>query len=342
MTGNASDSPQEPGADAVEEARGTGFRPHDPVFPSLDAAGAPTGEGEEPEEGGEARAYELPGGVVAIASGQSFGLEFDLPEANRLQSLVDTFLRAHVRRLKKGLYLRGGPQHLQVGSLLVSEDPVPHSRLRHAKFQWGITEGRVMQLQRGRFPVSHLSADLARVDQTFAGQYPLSGSELALCVSLFLSALGAVAPTPLGVIGTLKFNTNAVGQVTDLDSLLEEAERLGLEQVVLPDQARVSGLHGSMRYWVATDLPVANFSALEAVSGGVVVPNLVRRALTKDAYSWLSLLTILAAVGSYQLAVALNAGGSPPVSLERVLLYVMAGLLVGSLVFTHRFWRLDR
>ena len=45
------------------------------------------------------------------------------------------------------------------------------------------------------------------------------------------------------------------------------------------------------------------------MAGEVVVPNLYRRALTKQAYSWLSLILALAAVLAYALATSFNVGG---------------------------------
>lgn len=336
------DEPKESSATDEEFAAARSpFRPRDPVFPSLEAGGSEP-QGEEAQESGRVTTYELPG-VLAITNGHFTGAEFEGPEAERLQGIVETFVRGHVRRLEKGFYLRRDSQHLKVGSLLVSQDPVPKSRLRHTRFQWGITDGKVMELRRARFPVSHLAEPQPESDRDNPDGFPADASGLALCVSRFLQLLGVVPSPALGVIGNVKFNTNAVGTVTELDALLEEADGDRLTQVIIPaHESKISGLHGDVRYWVATDVPVALFSSLGALSGGVVIPNLVRRAFTKAAYAWGSLLSILAATGAYQLAVALNAGGSPPVSLERVLLYVVAALAAGSLFLTHRFWRLDR
>ena len=78
------------------------------------------------------------------------------------------------------------------------------------------------------------------------------------------------------------------------------------------------------------------------MAGEVVVPNLYRRALTKQAYSWLSLILALAAVLAYALAVSFNTRGDGPAEFLKVVFVIVVLFLVGSEICTHRYWRRDR
>ena len=81
---------------------------------------------------------------------------------------------------------------------------------------------------------------------------------------------------------------------------------------------------------------------LTACTDGTLVPDLIKRVFTKQAYAWLSLVLILVAISASALFGSLGIGGHPPVTFARFLLLTIAVLFVGSMTMTHRFWRIDR
>src|ERR1039458_6909654 len=92
-------------------------------------------------------------------------------------------------------------------------------------------------------------------------------------------------------------------QTCALPIYLETAQSGELRDLVLPFMnGKTSGMHNQVRYWSVRDTNEAAYSALTHMAGEVVVPNLYHRALTKQAYSWFSLLFALAAVLAYALA----------------------------------------
>jgi hypothetical protein len=97
-----------------------------------------------------------------------------------------------------------------------------------------------------------------------------------------------------------------------------------------------------VRYWSVRDTNEAAYSVLTHMAGETVIPNLYRRALTKQAYSWLSLILALAACLAYALAAWSNVGGRPPVDAVRFTLLLVVLFVIGSEVCTHRYWKRDR
>jgi hypothetical protein len=61
-----------------------------------------------------------------------------------------------VRRVELGDAIDTPSRHFTVGTVVVSELPVPNSRLRHSRFQWAINNGKVVELNGARLPVGHL------------------------------------------------------------------------------------------------------------------------------------------------------------------------------------------
>ena len=104
---------------------------------------------------------------------------------------------------------------------------------------------------------------------------------------------------------------------------------------------KTSGMHNQVRYWSVRDTNEAAYSALTHLAGEVVIPNLYRRALTKQAYSWLSLILALAAVLAYALAVSFNTGGDAPKGFLEIVLSLVVLFIIGSETCTHRYWKRD-
>ena len=116
-----------------------------------------------------------------------------------------------------------------------------------------------------------------------------------------------------------------------------------MQDLMLPFlNGKTSGMHNQVRYWSVRDTNEAAYSALAQLAGEVVVPNLYRRALTKQAYSWLSLTLALAAVLAYALSYSFNAGGDAPKRFLVVVLVLVVLFVIGSQTCTHRYWKRDR
>lgn len=252
-------------------------------------------------------------------------------------------MRTHVRRLERGFYLKTPGHHLAVGTLLVSENPVPRTRIRHARFQWAVNDGTVVQLQNVRLPVGHLGSYRPSGGADFTRACRGDENGLAYFLATLFDALDVDAPCPLAGIGAIGQHTNAIDTETEIEPFLEAAVADEMHDLVLPrGNGRVNGEHEHVRYWAARDTNEAAISALTAVSGEIVVPNLVRRAFTKEAYAWLSLVFLFAAAMVGQFASAIGLGAHPPINLMRCLIGAFAIAFSGTFVFAHRFWRMDR
>jgi hypothetical protein len=279
--------------------------------------------------------------VAPSPSAEEVLSSLDQPERERVSLVAADFVANHVRTVAQDSYIKTPHQHFRVGTIVVSEDQVPESRLRHAKFQWAITGGRVAELRDVRLPVGHL-APLARPVRTdFGSSCHGDGNDLAYFLAVLLDLLGADAPEPLGAIGAITSGTNSVAAMTAVEPYLAAADADQMHDLVLPaGNGKMNAANNGVRYWSVRDTDEAAFSALTALSGEVVVPNLVRRALTKRAYSWLSLTFAWLALMAWQASSWL--GLRPPITFMRYLLAVLVLCVIGSVVFTHRFWRLDR
>jgi hypothetical protein len=346
----------------VSAPRPTPLGPNaDPVFPSL-PAGATTRpemrEDFEPTTGFEARLLAqnvfaltsalAPAGTggrsaPVVPNGSIHPEDFDRPERERIFDIAVEFVKNHVRVIKHGFAIKTPHRHFAVGTVVISEDPVPHTLLRHARFQWAINDGVVVELRNARLPVGHLAAyEPPRSDSSDeAWPGPMCG--LAIFLAYLFEMLAIASPVPLGAVGDINFNTNAIGTVSNMDPYLEVAQSGVLKELVLPfGNGKSGGMHNAVRYWPVRDTNEAAYSVLANMAGETVVPNLYRRALTKQAYSWLSLILALAAFLAYSLAAWLNVGGRPPVDALRFILLLVALLLIGSEVCTHRYWKRDR
>jgi hypothetical protein len=269
--------------------------------------------------------------------------DFDRPERERIYVVAAEFMKGHVRMIKHDFAIKTAHRHFAVGTIVVSEDLVPTTLLRHARFQWAINDGVVVELRNARLPVGHLAPCVPPVrDRTDAG-WPGVQCGLAIYLAYLFEMLGIASPVPLGAVGDINFNTNAIGTVSDIDSYLEVAQSGTLSDLVLPwGNGKSSGMHNAVRYWSVRDTNEAAYSALTHMAGETVVPNLYRRALTKQAYSWASLILALAAVLTYALAYSFNAGGEAPAGFLKVVLVIFVLFIIGSEVCTHRYWKRDR
>lgn len=268
----------------------------------------------------------------------------DRPEKERVHAIACEFVAGHVRRITKGYALKERHRHFDVGTVVVSEGIVPGSRLRHATFQWAIgPDGSVVQLENARLPVAHLDPVDLLPAPDLASPHRGDTSDLAFLLASFCSLVGASPTVPVAATGAIALHSNQVLYVPDVAPLLEAAAEAPVAHVVLPaHDGKLDGLHDHVRYWPVQDANESIYSLLALMASEVLVPNLRRRALTKQAYSWLSLVTVLVGILGYQLAAALGAGGSPPTDFVRFLLVVIVVLWIGTFVFTHRYWRLDR
>ena len=328
----------------------------DPTFPSL-----PAGATERPEMRGEPlfegsiSTIPLAGNVFAL-TGASVGVgpvaalpgdaphpeDFNRPERQRIADIASDFVAGHVRVIRRDFAIKTPHRRFGVGTMVISEDLVPTSVLRHARFQWAITDGTVVELRNVRLPVGHLEDYEIPATISEGEGWPGAESGLAIFLAFLFELLGISSAVPLGAVGNINFNTNAIGAVSDIDSYLEAAQTGELQDLMLPFMnGKTSGMHNQVRYWSVRDTNEAAYSALTHLAGEVVIPNLYRRALTKQAYSWLSLILALAAVLAYALAVSFNTGGDAPKGFLEIVLSLVVLFIIGSETCTHRYWKRD-
>jgi hypothetical protein len=266
--------------------------------------------------------------------------QFDQPEKDRVFAIAEEFVRRHVRRIAQRHSIRSAHQYFDVGTVVISDEPIPSSHLRHAKLQWAVSSGRVVELKNARLPVAHLEPVQLHAQPPFATPHRGDDSDLAFLLAYVSDLLDIDPSEPVAATGVIALEQNHVLHEPEIEVLLDAAHQDHMSQVLLPfNNGKVSGLHDGVRYWSVRDTNEAVFSLLSALAHEVVVPNIRRRALTKAAYSWSALIFALAAVCAYQLAAVM--GRHPPVTFERYLLGVFVVLLIGSVTCTHRFWRLD-
>jgi hypothetical protein len=333
----------------------------DPVFPSLPAGASTRPEMRDDFEstvGFEAKllvqnVFALTSALMPVGTsgrdvpsvpGESIHPEdFDRPERDRIYGIALEFVRKHVRVIHHGFAIKTPHRHFTVGTVVISQDPVPETLLRHAHFQWAINDGVVVELRNARLPVGHLVRHgLPARDRADEG-WPGAQCGLAIFLAYLFEILAITSPVPLGAVGDINFNTNAIGTVSDIDPYLEVAQSGVIKDLVLPfGNGKTSGMHNEVRYWSVRDTNEAAYSVLTHMAGATVVPNLYRRALTKQAYSWLSLILALAALLAYALAAWVDAGGEAPVGFLKVVLAIAVLFFIGSETCTHRYWKRDR
>jgi len=266
---------------------------------------------------------------------------FDQPEKDRVFQVASLFVQGHARRISKGFAIKTPHPDFAVGTIVISEDLIPRTRLRHAALQWAITSSGVVQLKNVRLPVGHLEPIHLADQPELSSPHRGDGSDVAFLLAFVCDLLGLLPETSVAGIGVVALQDSHLLVEPDIEPLLEGAKNDNIAHVILPfADGKVNGEHGGVHYWSARDCNEAIFCLLTALARQSVVPNLYRRAMTKEAYSWLSLMLILLSICGFQLAVAF--GSHPPVEFVRFLLGVVGLLFVGSLIFTHRYWRLDR
>jgi hypothetical protein len=336
---------------------------NDPVFPSLPSAEAVENPIQDDEaENVSVAAIPLSNGVVTLTP-IPYGLtrddlldqaslleaappgerlsEFDQPEKDRVFGIAELFVRGHVRRIAKESAIKDPHQAFGVGTLVISEDLVPSTRLRHAKFQWAVTPTGFVELKDARLPVGHLEPLEVSGQPMLGSPHRGDDSDVAFLLAYLCNVLGASADQSVAGVGVIALEDDHLLVEPGLESLLDGAKADHVDHVILPfANGKLNGDHEGVRYWSARDTNEAIFSLFTALAHEVLVPNLYRRAMTKEAYSWLSLVTILLAVCGYQLAVAF--GRHPPVEFLRYLLGVVALLAIGSVIFTHLYLRRAR
>jgi len=257
----------------------------------------------------------------------------------RSRAMAEEFVRTRVRRLAKDFAVRTPHDDFAVGTLLISQDVVPTSRRRHARFQWAVTNGRVVELKGVRLPVGHLEAPPLTTE--LEPEVHVGGDEVATLLAFVLDLMGIVPSRPIAALGSVATHTHEVLVAPDVESFFAAAHEGGVHDVIFARHDRkADGLHEGLCFWPVIDTNEAVFAVLSAVSGDVVNPNLRRRALTKEAYAWASVALVFLAVGIYQLVVAV--GGVPPISFGWFIVALVGLFFVGTRLCTHRFWRMDR
>ena len=233
----------------VSEPRPTPLGPDaDPVFPSLPAGSSTRPEMREDFEsttGFEARllarnvfaltsapAPARAGGrsVPVVPSVSIHAEDFDRPERERIYGIAAEFVNNHVRVIKHGFAIKTPHRHFAVGTVVVSEDPVPNTLLRHARFQWAINDGAVAELRNARLPMGHLIPYELPARDGWDEGWPGPMCGLAIFLAYLLEVLAIASPVPLGAVGDINFNTNAIGTVSEIDPYLEVAQSGVLEE----------------------------------------------------------------------------------------------------------------
>jgi len=278
---------------------------------------------------------------LALAPPEKRLSEFDRPEKDRIFGIAELFVRGHVRRIAKGTAIKTPQLTFGVGTIVISEDLVPETRLRHARFQWAVTPTGFVELKDAKLPVGHLEALDIGSQPTFGSPHRGDDSDVAFLLAYVCNLLDTSQDQSIAGIGVVALEDDHLLFERAIESLLAGAKADHVENVILPfANGKVNGEHEGVRYWSARDSNEAIFSLCTALAHKAVVPHLYRRAMTKEAYSWLSLVTILLAVCGYQLAVAL--GRHPPVEFLRYLLGIVVLLILGSVVCTHLYLRRAR
>ncbi len=278
---------------------------------------------------------------LSLAPSEERLSEFDRPEKDRIFGIAERFVRGHVRRIAKGTAIKTPQLSFGVGTIVISEDLVPGTRLRHARFQWAVTPTGFVELKDAKLPVGHLEALNIGSQPMFGSPHRGDDSDIAFLLAYVCNLLDSSQDQSVGGIGAISLEDDHLLFERSIESLLDAAKADHVENVILPfANGKVNGEHDGVRYWPARDSNEAIFSLFTALAHRAVVPHLYRRAMTKEAYSWLSLGTILLAICGYQLAVAV--GGHPPVEFLLYLLSIVVLLILGSVVCTHLYLRRAR
>jgi hypothetical protein len=201
----------------------------------------------------------------------------DEPERERICSIAADFVNIHVRRIELGDAIETPSRYFPVGTVVVSELPVPNSRLRHARFRWAINNGKVVELNGARLPVGHLGPHETTTAVDLPGIVRGDQNGLAYLLAYVLDELDLQPATPVAAVGAIGLDTNSALPVADIGPYLEAAEMDGMHDLVLPsgngkDDVTDRGVH----YWPVRDANDAVFSVLTLLSGEIVTPALRR------------------------------------------------------------------
>ena len=208
----------------------------------------------------------------------------------------------HVRIVRSGASLRTRDRSFGNATIVVSEKPIPRFPLRLAKLNWAIDRSTVVDVKDHRI----LSARLTKVTipprhfiwapgkgDTFGVAYLLAN----LC-----AILGLHVPSKVAATGVVALETNQILGHGLMEDKRQGAVNDGMDHLILPFAAHLMpGVHDGVRYWPARDANEAIFSLLAAASSDIAIPDLKHQWRVKMALSWISFISILAAVCITQL-----------------------------------------
>ena len=164
---------------------------------------------------------------------------------------------------------------------------------------------------------SHETQIPANLDREFSGGVVRAKRTL---LSLVLEYLGVDAPAPVAATGKINFSTNTIEPFRTSSRTSRVAADTNMKHLVLPvGEHKFDGMHGDVRYWVARDTneQVVAVDARGFRDRDTAAWSDVRLPRRRTAgYRWIHSLR------NWRLSAGgrLDAGGDPPVSLERVLL----------------------
>ncbi len=269
---------------------------------------------------------------------------FDLPERDRMYALATQFVDNHVRRLRSGASLKTRDRTFGDGAVVVSERRFPRLPFRPVRLNWAIEHNAVVDVHDHRVLRAHLTRFKIPPRRFIWGPGHGDTYDLAYLLGNVCAITGMHAPQPVAATGDVDLSTNQIQGSGLIEDKREAALNTGMAHLVLPFRTHLMpGNHSGVRYWPARDVNEAIFSLFAASCSDVAVPDLKRRWRLKMAYSWASLLAVLAGIGAYQFAAGF---GTDPLAGNHVLLRWTLGVVVAlfaiSSFATHRYWRMDR
>jgi hypothetical protein len=201
----------------------------------------------------------------------------DEPERERIHSIASAFVNTHVRRIARGDAIESSNRNFTVGTVVVSELPVPRSRLRHATLGWAINGGRVVELRGAKLPVGHLGPYETAEAVELPGKVRGDENGLAYLLAYIFDALDLEPATRVAAVGAIGLNSDSALPVAGIGPYLEAAEVDGMDDLVLPWHNGAGGdQEARVRYWPVRDATDAALSALTLLSTEIVTPDLGR------------------------------------------------------------------
>jgi hypothetical protein len=274
---------------------------------------------------------------------------FDLPERDRMYALAAQFVANHVRVVRSGEKIKSAAGKVfQDGTLVISEDQFPRFPLRLAKITWAIEGGRVVDVRGHRVLCAHLSK-VAIPPRRFIWAPGRGDSfDLAYLLANLCAILNLHIPVPVAAIGDIGLQVNQIFGDKWLVEERREAIRDGqIRDLILPLRSGfMPGDHRGVYYWLVQDINEAFFSLLAAASSETAIPDLKRRWRVKMTFSWISLVSVLAAFSVSQLDTGyLGQKGFESILSGAALRWsgaVTLGLVVICVYTTHKYNRMDR